>query len=262
MTSLAGVRLKIDRAKKHFADLDAAIRAFESRKPYGFVMEIDPHFGYEIYRFSEREAIPNEWAAIAGDCIHNLRSALDHLAVALVLHNSGTPTNYTAFPIGNDPADFESRVASRLAGANAEAIKLVRSFKPHGGGDNPIFALHQLDIADKHELLIPLGVAQKSFGFKHDIREPGTEHYPPARMLRGPPLDRKFPLKDGDVVGSYLRKTGTDIEDKSYFDFGFEIAMGHSEVLAGEPITPTLAQLIDFIERMVNIFATRVFKTG
>lgn len=39
--SLVGVRVKIDRAIKHFGDLDTAVKAFMAREPYGFVIDID-----------------------------------------------------------------------------------------------------------------------------------------------------------------------------------------------------------------------------
>jgi hypothetical protein len=71
---LRSARVKIDRAQKHLADLDAAIKAFESREPYACVMNRDSQSGHEIYRFCERGAILIEWSAIVGDCVHNLRS--------------------------------------------------------------------------------------------------------------------------------------------------------------------------------------------
>jgi len=101
MAYLIGVRVKINRAKKYFADLNQAIKAFESREPHAAVMEIDPQSGYELYRFREREAIPLEWGAIVRDCIHNLRSALDLLGNDLVRHGGGTPSDYCAFPVGS-----------------------------------------------------------------------------------------------------------------------------------------------------------------
>ena len=56
--SLSGVRIKIDRAKKHFADLDTAIKGFEARKPFDVVIDIKTDPRYEIYRFMKHEAHP------------------------------------------------------------------------------------------------------------------------------------------------------------------------------------------------------------
>ncbi len=258
---LRGVRVKIDRAKKHFADLQAAVTAFESRKPYSFTMEIDSQTGYEIYRYRQSEPIPVEWGAIIGDCIHNLRSSLDLLANELVISNGGKPTRYTNFPVGSDLANFESIVESALLGANADAIKLVRELKPYDGGDTALYSLHQLDIRDKHRLIVPVAAAHSVIAAKFDMRPPGAQHFPQGRWLTGPPLDRKFPLKDGDQILSYNRAP-SDMNDQTEFNFGFEIAFGEGEVFKGEPVVPTLKQLVDFVEGTINIFARNIFKAA
>jgi hypothetical protein len=152
---LSSARIKIDRAKKHLADINAAIAAFEARNP--FYVEIDKKSDprYEIYRFRQREPIPPAWGAIIGDCAHNLRSALDHLSVALVIEGGGTPTQRTSFPIGRDEADFRSRLKSRLNGASAQAITLIESVQPYDGASNPIWALPASILSTNTKILFP-----------------------------------------------------------------------------------------------------------
>jgi len=257
---LSGVRAKINRAKKHLDDIDASIKAFLAKNPFDVVTDLESHARYEIYRFTERESIPIEWGAIVGDCIHNLRSAFDLLANDLVRENGATPTDYTSFPIGLDEAYIRTGGRNKLAGASAAAIELVLALKPYKGGNDAFYRLHRIDIVDKHLLLIPVAAAQNMWGFKWDIREIGKEHYPHAPpMLRGPPLERKFPLKNGDILGSYDRKIGDNVKDYTEFDFGFEIAFGEGHIFDGEPVIPTLNQLIDFTERTIDIFARRIF---
>ena len=48
-------------------------------------------------------------------------------------------------------------------------------------------------------------------------------------------------------------------EVENDYGFAFEIAFGKGGVLEGEPLFPTLPQLVDFIERIVDIFDRRVF---
>jgi hypothetical protein len=253
---LSGVRLKIERAEKHFADLNSAISAFLERKPFYVVIDKETNPTCEIYRFAEHQAIPVEWSAIVGDCIHNLRSALDHLAVALVKDGGGTPGDYTAFPIGSDRTHFETSAIKRLDGASARSIEIVRSINPYRGGNDAIWRLHRLDIADKHSTLVPVAAAQNMWGFQLDIREPGREHYPriPSRMLRGVPLERRFPLKHGDELGAYSRQSGPNVEDNTKFDFGFEVAFGEGQIFDGEAVIPTLNDLIQFTKSIVRIF--------
>jgi hypothetical protein len=256
---LTGVRVKIDRAKKHLADLDAAIKAFESRQPYTFIMEVDPNSGCEVYRFRECEGIPVEWGAIVGDCVHNARSSLDLLANALVRENGGTPTNHTAFPIGSDATDFRRRAIKKLNGASAAAIKLVEGLQPYPTGYNPLYRLHRIDIADKHLLLIPVAVAHRDFEVKHFLAGPGVTWSPPGFWHSSQVVDRKFPLKDGDILRSYERVVAPDIEDKTKFHFGFEIAFGEGQIFDGDPVVPTLTQLVDLAEGIIDIFAKQIF---
>jgi len=49
--------------------------------------------------------LPFDALAAAGDIVHNLRSALDHLAFQLVLAGGHTPTTETAFPVGKSPRE-------------------------------------------------------------------------------------------------------------------------------------------------------------
>ena len=84
MPDLTGARVKIDRAKKHLADLNTAIHAFEREWPYTTTVEINDQTGYETHKFFLLSPIPNDWGGVVGDCVHNLRSALDLLASELI----------------------------------------------------------------------------------------------------------------------------------------------------------------------------------
>jgi hypothetical protein len=257
---LSGCRVKIDRAKKHLADLKAAVDAFDALHPYGVVVDKKTDPDSEIHRFWLNVPIPDEWAGILGDCVHNLRSSLDLLAIALIEHNGGTPGDYSAFPISPNETHFDASGVTRLKGASAQAVELVRSLKPYrGDANNTLWELHRLDIADKHQLLIPVAAAHKILGIKFDIRGPGMEDIPQRPMEWGEPHNRSFPLKNGDILGRYIPFRTAGYEDKSEFEFGFEIAFGEGQVFDGEPLIPTLVKLVDFTEGAIDIFARNIF---
>ena len=259
MVDLRAVRIKIDRAKKHLADLDIAIRAFESQWPYTIKVETNSNTGYETHKFFLLVPIPDEWGAIVGDCIHNLRSALDLLAVELVRHGGGTPDDYTAFPIGSNSTHFNTSAIRRIDGASVDAIKLVRRLKPYYSGNDTLWRLHRIDIADKHQLLIPVAAAHKEFGAQAGVinkRFPA----PKSRMHIWPASNRKFPLKNGDELISYRRVIDPNYEDNTKFHFAFEIAFGEGQIFDGEPVIPALNQLIRFTERVIDLMARRILK--
>jgi hypothetical protein len=54
-----------------------------------------------------------EIGVIAGDAVHNLRSALDHLAWQLALLNTAKPHPRTQFPIARSESEFFDAAQAR-----------------------------------------------------------------------------------------------------------------------------------------------------
>jgi hypothetical protein len=167
-----------------------------------------------------------------------------------------TPTDYTAFPVGSDAIYFGTSGIGRIKGASAKAIKLVRRLKPYRGGNDTIWRLHRIDIADKHQLLIPVAAAQKELGIRYHVTDEATRDMPESPMERSD--ERKFPLKDGDKLFFYPR-VRLPFNDESEFEFAFDVSFGDGQIFDGEAVVPTLRKLIDFTERLVDIFARNIF---
>lgn len=151
-------RLKVDRAKKHIADFNAAAVAIPDR--YVSTVEIHPqHGGISIkYDLPEEEAILSNLAIIAGDTIHNLRSALDYAWVGTIERFFGTSDRHTKFPIRETEKDIRDALNGRGIELTVPNLfeRVVRDIKPYRGGNDSLYRLHHLDIADKHSLLIPI----------------------------------------------------------------------------------------------------------
>lgn len=75
--------VKLNRASRHIEDLDKHVHDFMRRNPYAVVSESGPRPNETTYRLRVVHAIPIEFGAIVGDCLHNLRSALDCAAFEL-----------------------------------------------------------------------------------------------------------------------------------------------------------------------------------
>ena len=266
MSALQGVWIKVNRAKKHFHELDAEVKAFKGRDPYLCVIDVNPQTGESTYYLKIVEHIPAEWGAILGDCIHNLRSSLDGLAYALVLANSGTPTKHTKFPIGADRGNFAA-----LAGASPAAIKVFSRFKTHKGGNSTFNRLNDICVIDKHRLLMPVGAVHQSYEMSTVVTFGSDE---PLKVSGTIPVGKaRFPVKDGDILGrtsntgaaSWSAETGyasglpADMKMESNFKPLLQVAFGEGQVFDGEPLVPTLKQLIDFVERVVQIFEKKFF---
>ncbi len=168
---LDGCRVKIARAKEHISSLDDELQRFQRRSPYSLLQEDDPNTGDRIFRVHVSEPPSPRWEAIMGDAVHNLHSALDLLAYQLVSANGGKIAKTTAFPFADDAHKFESTLGSRVKVAAKQAMDLVRTLKPYYGGNDSLCWLHELDIVDKHRVLIPVGAVFHTV----TIGEPGIE---------------------------------------------------------------------------------------
>src|SRR6266404_1512783 len=116
---LALVRLKIERADKHIDDLKAAVRSFFDSNPYKVSHKRGSDTRKLIYYVESAEPVPIGIAAIAGDALHCLRDALDHLAQQLYVLGTGQAKGYpneTYFLISKRAKGFESTHTGKVQG--------------------------------------------------------------------------------------------------------------------------------------------------
>lgn len=242
---MQSIRLKSERAKEHFRNLEVARDRFINSEPYRIVSEFDPQTSHKTYKVVDLKVPPADIGLIAGDVLHNLRSALDHLAWQLVLANGGTPNKITCFPIYDDAAKYVTGSARQVKGMAQAAIDAIDASKPYKGGDGAgLWVLHYLDIADKHhELLVTtVNVTRASFTTP-GYWEPG---YTGVGHIALPRIRK--PLKDGDIIA--IRESDMDDE----MDFALDIAFAEPEVIKGKPIIETIKRLSDVIDNLLTDF--------
>src|SRR5260370_1702342 len=105
---LDGVRAKIIRAEEHLAPIKTII---ESGLDKGHVIsERDPDV--TTCRFTLKLPAPDlQLSIMIGECVHNLRSALDHIVWQLVLVNNQTPIKENMFPVCQTVHGFNRQVS-------------------------------------------------------------------------------------------------------------------------------------------------------
>ncbi|ESY59916.1 hypothetical protein X742_35095 [Mesorhizobium sp. LNHC232B00] len=72
--------------------------------------------------------------------------------------------------------------------------------------------------------------------------------------------DVMYPLNDGDILTSYDAGPDPDRKFKPEFNFVISIAFGEGQIVDGKLLIPSLNELIDFTERVVDIFARYIFR--
>jgi hypothetical protein len=150
-------RLKIERAKKHINDLNVKARDFAKTRSHEVFIEHDPQGGDDILKV-KAGLLPDEFALILGDAVHNLFAALDYTINEVEFLNTGRRSKYTKFPMyasrkllaGAVGGDYEKKIPKPVIDCILDTVQ------PYPGGDNAIlYGLYSIEMEDKHRLLIP-----------------------------------------------------------------------------------------------------------
>ena len=158
--------------------------------PLSTIPKAESHFP----KFSAPREI-SALAIICGDIVHNPQNSPrtlcgDELTVA----DSIVPPHMIKFPVYPTRKHLEDFIASREEQKSIVALsgKVLDMIKPYKRGNligDSIYALHRLDVRDKHRLLIP------QVQVSH-VGELDTEDRTNEKILYGPDLINTFGAKD------------------------------------------------------------------
>jgi hypothetical protein len=158
--SLDSSNWKLKGASENLKSLKAEITAFVESDPYRVSVKFEPEPGCHVMRLHIIEEPDPQLGVRVGELVHNLRSALDHIAWQLAcLKNSEKVSAKRRrdiyFPVCHTVEQFESFPMLDLIGEPAQAI--LREFQPYQRGDRPrdhwLAGLNRLWNRDKHRLV-------------------------------------------------------------------------------------------------------------
>ncbi len=163
------IKVKTERAKKHLRDLAAEVLTVKETAVLvpDEKTGVAPHpIGILWGDFPTVPTISFDAICMAGDVVHNLRSALDHLAQHLALVHTPTLADEelrgVEFPISETFTKYKNSKARKVKGIHPKAVEAIDSLKPYGDGDGQLSAklwrLHALDNIDKHRSLFTVGI--------------------------------------------------------------------------------------------------------
>jgi len=255
-----GIRIKYDRAVFHLDALNDEILKFLNLHPFQVIGFDEGASGDYVYNVIIYHEVPKEIAPILGDLIHNLRSVLDYLIWQAVLVNGEIPSKKNKFPIFRNRKDFLKFGKKALSGTNQKTKLLVGLLSPYQGGNDLLWKLHNLDIVDKHRLLLGVGSAHTQLKFQMKMDAPNSDDpilFPKIGLV---PSDIHFPLKSGDEVfriKAVARKGKKSFETQ---EFTFNVVFGDGEYVKGEPILKTMNDITEHVERIINFFEKYIFR--
>jgi hypothetical protein len=162
--------LKIDRAAKHIDEINKLI---SEMRPFGYVIKTNTKTGDRSAFPKKNEPAIDAMAVIVGDVVHNLRSALDHAYWTIVCGTERerffsifprrlkVPRDSAVqFPFAKEANTLDGSIRQRFAHYVGTGFYCaLRRLKPHGppGGNDLLYLIHEMNIVDKHKLLIPTG---------------------------------------------------------------------------------------------------------
>jgi hypothetical protein len=201
-------RAKVRRARVHLQKLADDSTTFLRDHPYEIVAEKNRNTGFVdivAHARGPEEPVPDDLGIVAGDALHNLRSALNYLAWRLS-KGSGANDRATQFPIFFDEVariypepvatryhNAESRLLSRVDPADRALIERMQPY--HGGRGELLQVIGFFNDMDKHRV-IPArqaaiyGLPPKLYGAVS------------AAIVR---VKRLVELRDGAVLASFAQ---------------------------------------------------------
>lgn len=209
---LTSARTKLRRAQEHFETLKAETGAWTSGNSNSVRIESNAEGTRHRFVVSIQNAPDaDRWGCLIGDCVHNLRSALDHVIWQL---SGPAPPEFCEFPIFASPVrrptgELQPGFNAKIRGITKASVRdFIEVCQPCNAADPPkrgvLWVLHRIDIVDKHKILIACLLEHLDPG-DMNIRLRFADDSP----VIGPPhtfIKNSQPVSDGDTLLTILNE--------------------------------------------------------
>ncbi|MDQ4002920.1 MAG: hypothetical protein M3259_03650 [Actinomycetota bacterium] len=257
-----GARLKLARAHGHLQELRSEIDAFFESPPFRWVLYRDESgLNYSLVGYLNHwltEMVPT----IIGDCLQNMRIALDHLAWALAESTGEEPPRNTAFPIYLDSADFHARTnkgkpagwsgLKKIEAIPDEAQAVIEELQPYHGDDpstHPLWILNEYSRIDRHRTLSVMYAVSDYTDFDvGTLDSSGKLVSLPKDMVTNLTLTGPGFFHGMDLARFTLKEPVPDLRVK--YDSPFYITFGQRYISVGDPLE-VLGDIHGHIEQTV-----------
>lgn len=247
--------IKINRAELHHQSIHTEFARLFPRERKLVTPEIYDGGLTHVYRANDPPPWEGVFSPMVGDCVHNLRSALDHLAHQLVLVSRGTPNTRTQFPILDKPPVekvcwFKKQTLPTISGGVTTDIrKALEVVQPYNRRDlkHGLGLLRDLDNIDKHRNLLVTVTGLSAHVTSFAVGSPTAPPGEPTTVWT------RKPLKHGEVM-AVLKYPQPYLQPDPNLQFTPHISFGKGERAAGEFVPVVLVELINLVnnEMLLN----------
>jgi hypothetical protein len=199
---------------------------------------------------------------IIGDCLQNMRVALDHLAWALAESTGEEPPRNTAFPISLNSADFHARTNKgkpagwsglrKIEAMPDEVQEAIEELQPYHADDpelHPLWILNEYSRIDRHRTLTVMYALSDYEDFDLGTLDSSGNFLPlPNDMLTHLGLTSGAFYHGTELARFTLKEPVPDLQVK--YDTPFYIAFGQRYISIGDPLE-VLGDIHGHIEQTV-----------
>lgn len=247
-TEFDGIREKLKRADQNIRNLKTEIDLFVSQGQYPVMPKHDDKAWQEAVNYHRDKVIPLRLSVLAGEIVHQLRSALDH--IVWIFSDSATRLNHPnaiEFPVFESrPLDKGElrRYQRKVQGiTNNQVLKFISALQPyHAGADapnQPVCIIHNMDRFDKHrELMIVNSAVNLTFTFPSNMTEL-------RRLLMEQQQGKVFSPREKAMIGRAIKQYGSAAPDVAFGQFGKR---------GSQLVVPMLEQLSYHVRMLVDKF--------
>ena len=220
---------KIARAEEHYDELRRKIDEFVQEDPYERVIEPNAESSEQVvHKIRLTKPLPFAIADITGDIVQNLRNALDNAGYAVSVASGKADPKFSAFPFAGSLAQMPNSLG-RSKDLPQPIQSLFFGFQPYFGGDDMLWALNEMCIADKHKMVLPIGTSAVRVGA--NVHGKGYFSMPDPHVWNREKNEMELITVRADTEFNYE------------FDFRLFVAINGIRVVDGKPVLSVLHQM-------------------
>jgi hypothetical protein len=248
--------LRLERAWEHLQSLEAECSGWLKEHPYRVYGELDTEGRNKLVKVEIFQQPSAELSLLIGDCLHNMRSALDNLVYDLAIAHRGSPLSKSIardsqFPIFKDCGKFISKGMDQIRGIHPDAKTLFKDLQPYQRGDkfayHRLWMLRELSNADKHRLLHPT------------LLQPAAMGYFPDEVDVSDITWTLGPVENGAEIARYpfSGEPGAEVDVKAHFTFRVGFRQGSPLPILPDDILNTMD--VASVLRWIYVNITKTF---
>lgn len=244
------------RAIEHINRLRSDVQLWLAEQPVGTEGVLaDDRLSWTLEMVVRDRAPVHRWSTIIGDCVHNLRSALDSAVWEFATLNGAKPSrpNLVQFPVVERPERWTEAVGTRLQCVPHEVVERIRITQPLMRPEDerprdPLVLLQHLSNTDKHRASITCGFHPESvnadFSVEFEDEEAASRNVPPDVTLHG------ITMEEGAVLIEYRTKDPIRAT-KGGFALTFELLLDTPS--GPQKLFDTIEGLIQFVGQVLAV---------